>query len=627
MKSNKKSYLQKKSKDMNKKVFLQFVFLTVLSGSFAQVPGGGVVVFEEISVSNKVEVKIAELECGLESSAGQQKSNGYRNLFFIHGLGGTAKAWGQVSVACEIPGLVPNFPARKCESHLLDYNEYDINILLAAKETSAEIRDRAFANKNTRPPEKNILIAHSQGGIVCRAIMHLDFVQNPGLWQSPNSDLGHKGYGGLVTVASSLQGAWILNNRPLIHKMADDACNALVPAGVATTKPIMRWLVVDVMGTDGICGFVSGDILKLFFSNYYKPITESYVINGEKSKIDTFNKYADHHPNYPEFCNMPKVAFYAVEPQENIMWRTANWLGFNADTDPNLKGYFEANDDWKFYNDYIEPMYVDFRAGYKEWLKKYNNADWYWFIPGFGGAVVAGEKNKAIKQMQAFQKGIDWLDKANEDWKVIIGAKEYVQNPNPKPQPPIPPMYYPKTNPDPRPTPPVYCLRKGVSIFSGGAPCLQVNPNYDKEYAEYLIALKEWESYPQKLKEAYKAALEEYYIAYAEWNKGSYWKLKPENDGIVLAESAMNLPCAQYSIKICPEKTVTIPAMSPSLLPQWCKLNNILPMPEYSKGGTFTVKTGSSHMQVRNDEGIKEHLFNLFEGDYGWFFKTDKWNE
>ena len=70
------------------------------------------------------------------------------------------------------------------------------------------------------------------------------------------------------------------------------------------------------------------------------------------------------------------------------------------------------------------------------------------------------------------------------------------------------------------------------------------------------------------------------------------WVVK-ESDGIVLAESAMDLPCRTH-------KEVRI----------------------YPNEGKNVTNKGSSHMQVRNDEGIKEHLFNLFEGDYGKFFET-----
>jgi len=67
-----------------------------------------------------------------------------------------------------------------------------------------------------------------------------------------------------------------------------------------------------------------------------------------------------------------------------------------------------------------------------------------------------------------------------------------------------------------------------------------------------------------------------------------------ESDGVVLSESAKGLPCPTH-----------------------------LPVRIYPKEfETTAVNRGSSHMQVRNDEGLKEHLNKLLNGDYGKWFRT-----
>ena len=43
-----------------------------------------------------------------------------------------------------------------------------------------------------------------------------------------------------------------------------------------------------------------------------------------------------------------------------------------------------------------------------------------------------------------------------------------------------------------------------------------------------------------------------------------------------------------------------------------------------NKNKTVDKDKGSSHMQVRNDAGLKDALFHLFEGDYEPWFKTAK---
>jgi len=66
---------------------------------------------------------------------------------------------------------------------------------------------------------------------------------------------------------------------------------------------------------------------------------------------------------------------------------------------------------------------------------------------------------------------------------------------------------------------------------------------------------------------------------------------------LVLATSASKLPCATHrAIEIYPNKDSTV-----------------------------DIEKGSSHMQVRNDRGLKEHLKKLLDGNYDpWFYVAPK---
>jgi len=69
-----------------------------------------------------------------------------------------------------------------------------------------------------------------------------------------------------------------------------------------------------------------------------------------------------------------------------------------------------------------------------------------------------------------------------------------------------------------------------------------------------------------------------------------------ESDGIVLAESAKELPEASHKIRIYPNENSPV---------------------DFEKG--------SSHMQVRNDEGLRIHLKNMFDGNYNkWFYTAEQ---
>ena len=230
-----------------------------------------------------------------------------------------------------------------------------------------------------------------------------------------------------------------------------------------------------------------------------KYITSSYTVGA--SYINTLNQDT----NYVQYRNFPKIAFYAIEPQENLFWRTLKWMA----TEPNDSSVFGANDDWHLLDKTVLPIIDDFQGIREAYYNEYIACrDGFWIslsIPFIGWINMIIEK---VKAEQAYEKylacngALEWFNNANESWKTIIGAR--VQN-------------------------------------------------------------------------------------------GNTVTYKTENDGIVLAESAYNLPRSIMSIRVC--------------------------------GNEFDPNAkskGSSHMQVRNDEGLKRHLKRLFNGDYGWWFYVEE---
>ncbi len=424
----------------------------------------------------------------------QQKSNAYRNIFFIHGLTGDATAWSKVADAC-MNSTLSSFPARKCYTHKLDYSQVTKNSIdVPAKNVGLQIKNIANGYQDINP-NKGILIAHSQGGIVCRELMHKDFVEGQ------NYALGN--YGGVITVASPLQGAMVLDNRPKIHNMLNGACHALSINTLITATvgpilfPIFSSIGIQLTPT-GVCDVVTGPIMKFIASDFYHQITDAYEVNGNNSKIEIYNNDV----NNATYCNLPKVAFYTVEPQENILWRTANWM-INK---PNDVAYFAANDDWKFYNNWILPLYTIYSAASIFNDISYDvNAKilkWTWWCCPVSASTAAIAMATSASVKPLISKGRNWFEGADAQWQVVIGARVYN-------------------------------------------------------------------------------------------SKTKKWEVK-ENDGVVLAESSKNLPCATRE-----------------------------PVRIYPYEGQRAPSKGSSHMQVRNDQGIKEHLDNLFKGLYGDFFFTE----
>jgi len=481
-----------------KKIMFLIMFIYLSIDTFGQLPP--ILEFDKIiSVRDHIiEIPLGEFSI-IETP--QTPVTIDRRVYFVHGLGGDASSWVKVSDAFSNTSLnISGFPARKVETFRVSYvYSTDASLCEAAQDVRNQIRTTASQDYLTGGmiPNDAFIIAHSQGGLVSRTLLHLDFVQDP-----DNPPSYGVGYGGLVTVASPLQGAMILNNRDMILDMAEDACVSLIAGPKISTHGVEKVLVnlvinnlgLDDTATDYTCKIISKNILPIFFADYYDDITNYYKVGA--SWIQTLNNDASN----PTYCNLPKVAFFGEEPKQNIFWRTVNWFTKN----PNNEDYFAANDDFTFYNSTIKPnydLYVrrtdDFQANAdKNWERKHNA--WLWIFNPALAIYYCNQYNINIKKRNAWNKGVDFFRYANGRWEVVIGARRYNSSPS--------------------------------------------NPQEILNYSYY------------------------------------------PNDGVVVQESAADLPCATNS-----------------------------PVRLYN----------SSHMQVRNDANIKIYMKRLLDGQYGDFFQTD----
>ena len=485
-----------------KKIFLISAIIFLVLVVKAQLPESE---YRPISVHSCAEVFHAEVEV----TAGEVDTisipqNNYRRIYFVHGLGGNASALEQMANAFEDNSLnISDFPARKCLTYRPEYSNSTSNLTSAANTVKEQVRSKAYYDIEhyAMDPDDAFLIGHSQGGMVLRTMAHLDLVTKP----TPMPSFG-KGYNGMVTLGAPLQGGRILNNRNIIINMSDYACRCLVegPKNEWYVNFISR-LTVGTEFADRACRVISNQLLPAVFGNYFDGITNSYKVGAPW--IDSLNNDVAN----LQYIKMPKVAFYAIEPQSRIFWRTSNWLV----NDPNDEEAFQANDDWAFYNDVFGTIYTKYLANY--------------------------EKSKLKKNKVAWKNGLDWFNTVDPQWQVVIGARQYNI------------IYRCK------------CPRNSI-----GKP---------KDYVLKWTALDCIDNHCDNLFPVFW------------WEVNSTIK---ENDGIVLAESAANLPGYTGG-----------------------------PVRVYYNECNFQAKNrGTSHMQMRNDGGIKEKLYNLLEGWYGKFFKT-----
>ena len=440
----------------------------------------------------------------------QTVDTSYRRIYFIHGLGGSPSAWTRVAEACWNKNLnTSDFHARRCKTWQNSYFENG-SLAAAADKVGQEVRMIATSDVDMNP-NRAILIGHSQGAMVGRTMMHLDMVQRP----HALPPIG-KGYGGFVSVAGPLQGAIILNNHNKITYLAENLCKRLAQ-GIANQSYFVK-IITNLVGldlsstTNKFCNIIGKDVLPLFFSKYYNGITHDYkachYAYEDTIIVSDYIHTLNADTNNINYRNFPKVAFYAVEPQNNIFWRTVGWIA----NDPNNEVPFQANSDTKFLQETVAPIHniiiTQASNAYTKVLdleKKCKN--WSWF---FG--LYSGQLSAARDSYNGWDKADKWFDEVNNEWQEIIGAKRFYLHRQPN----------------------------GVGVYT----------------IEYL-----------------------------------------ENDGVVLTESARNLPYAtNQEVRVFPNEF------------------------RVARG----IHKGSSHMQIRNDAGIQEHLEKLFDGKYGPFFKTIK---
>ena len=107
----------------------------------------------------------------------EQEDSTYRRLYFIHGLGGDASSWQRASDACWDNSLnIPGFPARRVRVSRPEYTNSTLTTLnSAAYEVNTLIVNQAATDITaySMNPQRAFIVAHCQGGMVTRSLVHL----------------------------------------------------------------------------------------------------------------------------------------------------------------------------------------------------------------------------------------------------------------------------------------------------------------------------------------------------------------------------------------------------------------------------------------------------------------------
>lgn len=469
-----------------------------------------------------------------------------RLIYWFHGLGGTEESWKTAAVAIEgeyeTSWLTPEYTSLGLNEAQSDIRNQFFDVEVPVKEQSLGITD----------PSSSFIIAHSQGGVVARAVDR-HFLDTP-------SDT--RRYGGLVTFGTSHYGAQILNNVDQALDFADASCSILTAGPLAQVQEESGFLffLLDRAGTgeeeinnisESFCRLLSQDVLPAFLEDYQTPITESYKVGAEE--ITTLNEV-----DIP----IPAVAFYGVEEEPAGLRQIHSLLN-----PPELESAFSANEDDSFIQ-VVDDNALRYESAYRKWdlvyeAKSNDACEWWMWLTRPDLCLInyttddilnldgwwpgSTSENEAREIRDAYQEGWRWWLNLNDNYKSLFGARETVV-----------------ANEED------FCRCTYKDDFSNSfdhEDILMINPQLGCSVFD-------------------PGGPDSPYSSCEVMTRTSYQTREYPFDGVVLKSSAESFPGAD--------------------------------------SGPDNELTGSNHQQMRNDENLETELRELFAGEHGRYFRTNK---
>lgn len=469
-----------------------------------------------------------------------------RLIYWMHGLSGNSSAWSDAAFASQHGA--PGFPARNVMS--ITDTEYKEDQSMEGAALEADQKLSLYKHLGGKP-ERNMAIAHSQGGIVTRAMAYIDHCK---------PDPTPPNFGGFVTFGTPHQGARILNNAPMFDELIGDMCSELSAgpvkefldgwsqfefkiAGISFNVNLKLYDLLGDMLVSTLCSNIADNFAPLLRAHVVTEITNDYMVGSPF--LEEMNDCESE-----DFRNMPKMAFYGIEPTEGLLPRTMQWLMVN----PNTENYFSANDDNGLIEMWNENFfrYADRVAQYQDRYDMasafYHGGKCYTLVRYYTSFCKMWRRSmREIKTMiREWQRGVDFLNSMDDRYKIVMGALEINQRT-------IHECWVCDCGSKGRGRSPKATWKFSHRITPTSPPCQKTGPGDTKQY----------EMRPTTIVE----------------------RIEHPSDGVVLAESASNLPDASHPPQLC---------------------------------------DNSSHMQMRNDRNTKTHLLRLYDGGYLSFFRTKK---
>jgi len=413
-----------------------------------------------------------------------------RGIFWVHGLGGNKYSWDGPYAATSLGAQ--GFPARDVIMAQVTYG--DNSLYYAGGNLESEILEKKVTFAQYVPDHlRNYVIAHSQGGLVSR------------MTDKQYDDLpsDRRMFGGIVTFGTPHGGAYILNSRNAgrIEELAADGCKALgavellLALGQNVSPFFFNITSGGVLSTlNGACDIASAILPNALFAELNTPISDDYLVGA--SELGDLNTHGN-----PEVY---KVAMHGVEYADGedpvfpkqLMWRT--FSSREASSAP----VFGADDDDEMVN-FANQQTARYLQEFHHNLKL---AIYHSFKGGFLG--FNPKVNKYIKLANAFKGAYDFMQTADDKWKIIIGAKgiQWVNSP----------------------TDPCQCIR--------------ITPETD--YAQELVGISALDNEMDCISYYYYDPITGEVIGNCAWQPLVWESFVKPSDGVVVQESQMAFPGA-----------------------------------------------------------------------------------
>jgi|GEM_PF-3602626 len=365
----------------------------------------------------------------------------FRTIYWVHGLGGSSESWAEAATATDLGGRIPpstviNFPARKTASYIPSYIQTSLDVAASDLVTTMDNLNPANENDLTY----DFIIAHSQGGIVSR---YADY-----LTETVGFPTKERRFYGIVTFDSPNGGAQIINSRDagLISQLASDACSAVLTGPVAnlfSNAPYIGFFI-DPTGAyntiSSLCSVAGGTVLPFLLRNLAVGTTNGFSVGApELGAINNYGNPTIHRAAIEGVEYSAASGDVPANPKQ-LLWRTM-YSFQNSSTGPE----FSNNTDQAWVTA-MNNLRIDYEVQYNFELSIVNQLkalgypkDCKWcFLPPTGFSYLCLYdcilKNNLYDVHEAnrvaLAKAIDWMDDSDDQWKIIIGALDFVPNTN-----------------------------------------------------------------------------------------------------------------------------------------------------------------------------------------------------